>query len=279
MNNSINIRTEIFEHGVFPTPQKLGLLNVISLFNSLSLSSNIDNKVTIDQFKESISKYIPAISHKDAEAYFVLFKVITEEDLGFLPKIHQQQATTNTKTTSYKSQTANQILADSRTLTIFVFLQTFSAALRHNNVDLKQKEFNTSWGGNFNAQFNETIRGNLSNPHFSSPINSPRSKTTRIAFTNEYTQMILFIKNNIKQILKFLSVDMSSEDNILSTLSENEFNLLKILFAPEKAESSKLLLSKFSGLYSTTPKVSINMLSEWLGGSMNPGDASNRIHI
>jgi hypothetical protein len=103
MNNPINIRTEVFEHGVFPTPQKLGILNIISLFNSLSLASNIDNRVTLDQFKESLSKYIPTISPKDAEAYFVLFKIITEDDLSFLPKIYQQQPS---KTTSFKSSSS-----------------------------------------------------------------------------------------------------------------------------------------------------------------------------
>jgi len=273
MNASLYIKTEIFEHGVFPTPPKLGLLNVVSLFNSLSLASNIDNKVTLDQFKESISKYIPAITHKDAEAYFMLFKIITEDDLSFLAKPLTQ--TTGSKQTSFKSSNSSALLADSRTLTIFVFLQTFSAALRHNyNSDLKQKEFNTQWG----PQFNETIRGNLSNPHFSSPIHSPRSKTTRIAFTNEYNNMIVFLKTNIKQILKFLSVDLNTDDNILSTLSENEFNLLKMLFAPEKSDNPKYTLSKFTGLYTTTPKVSINMLSEWINGAISPGDASN-FHI
>ena len=82
MNSPLNIRTEVFEHGVFPLPPKLGILNIVSLFNSLSLASNIDNKVTLEQFKESISKYIPSISPKDAEAYFILFKVIVDEDLS-----------------------------------------------------------------------------------------------------------------------------------------------------------------------------------------------------
>ena len=86
--------------------------------------------------------------------------------------------------------------------------------------------------------------------------------------------MIIFLKNNLKQVLKFLSVDLNSDENVLSTLSENEFNLLKFIFAPEKAEASKLALSKYSGLYSTTPKVSINMLTDWLSGAINPGDAS-----
>lgn len=171
--SAINIRTDIFEHGVFPTPQKLGFLNIMSLFNSLSLASNIDNKVSIDQFKESISKYIPSVSSKQAEAFFILFKILTEEDMSFLGKI--QQGSKDPKQ-SFKgsSSTNNLALADARTLTIYIFLQTFSSSLRHTEQS-KSKDFNAAWGPNLNYQFNETIRGNLSNPHFSSPINSPRS--------------------------------------------------------------------------------------------------------
>lgn len=100
--STVNIRTDLFEHGVFPTPQKLGVLNIISLFNSLSLGSNNDHKVTIDQFKESISKYIPFFSSKQAEAFFILYKILTEDDMSFLNKITSGNKDSKSMISSYK---------------------------------------------------------------------------------------------------------------------------------------------------------------------------------
>lgn len=49
-----------------------------------------------------------------------------------------------------------------------------------------------------------------------------------------------------------MSVDLNTDDKVTSTLSESEFNLLKVLFAPEKLEMDpKTPLSKMSGLYAT----------------------------
>lgn len=285
--NGLIIRTEVFEHGIFPTPHKLTLHNIVSLFNSLALSSSMDNKISIEQFKDSICKYIPTVTAKDAEAYFFLFKIITESDMSFLVKTPSSQAndtgsklTLAQKSKSLTSQNnaGNPLTADIRSLILFVFLQTFSSSFR-SNFELKQKEFNAQWepAGSFH-QFTESIRGgNLPNPHFSSPINSPRSKTTRFAFTNEYNQMSFFFKNNIKQILKFLTIDLSAGDDSNALITEGEFNILKMLLQMEKIEVGMPVypISKYTSLFTSAPKVSINVAGEWLGNNISLGDPGN----
>lgn len=288
MFSGVLIRTEIFEHGIFPTPAKLTLHSIVSLFNSLALTSSIDNKVTLDQFKDSVSKYIPSIQARDAEAYFFLYKVLTETDMSFLTKIPtQQSADTNTKSTTlqkaksltaYNSSSGSPVVADIRTLVVFVFLQTFMSSFR-NNFELKQKEFNAQWEPNAHPhhQFTETIRGSLANPHFSSPIHSPRSKTTRIAFTNEYNQMSFFLKANIRQVLKFVSIDLSSDENSNALITEAEFNMLRMLFNTDRNEPGMqvLPLSKYTPLFKEVPKVSTNDAADWLANNAALGDAGN----
>lgn len=288
MFSGILIRTEVFEHGIFPTPAKLTLHSIVSLFNSLALTSSIDNKVTLEQFKDSVSKYIPSIQARDAEAYFFLYKILTESDMSFLTKINTQQPIdTNIKSTSmqkakslsaYNSLTGSPVVADIRTLVVFVFLQTFMSSFR-NNFELKQKEFNTQWEPHH--QFTETIRGSLPNPHFSSPIHSPRSKTTRIAFTNEYNQMSFFLKANIRQVLKFVSIDLSSDENSNALITEAEFNMLRMLFQPERNDPGMqtLPLSKYTNLFKESPKVSINEASDWLANNSSLGDTGDVFYI
>ena len=283
-STSITIRTDIFEHGIFPTPTKIGLINIISLYNSLSLVSTIDSKVTIDQFKDSASKYFPFISQKDAEVYFILFKILFEEDLSFLTKSissqHQQSQSlilsksslslqSKTASTSSSASLNIALTADLRQLCIFIFLQTFPSIMRHNiNIDLKQKDFNTSWNSQMNLQFNESIRGN-NLTHFNSPINSPRSKTSKVV--SEIQQIHLFIKNNIKTLLKFICNDISSEDTNYVNITEAEFNMLKMIFYNEKLElkSPKVSLSKYTGLYSTTSKANLNTVADWITSNLS----------
>ena len=276
----IKIRNDIFEHGIFPTPPKIGLINIISLYNSLSLVSSMDSKVTIDQFKDSASKYFPHISQKDAEIYFILFKILIEDDLSFLSKSISTQSTSSltmiskpslslqSKTTSTASASSLNIAltADLRQLCIFIFLQTFPNSMRH-NIDLKQKDFNVSWNTQMNLQFNESIRGN-NLTHFNSPINSPRSKTPKVV--SEMQQIQLFIKNNIKTLLKFVCNDVSSEDTNHVNITEAEFNLLKMIFYHDKSElkSPKILLSKCTGLYSVTSKVNLNIIADWISSNV-----------
>ena len=78
------IRQDIFEFGVFPTPNKLTLINLVQLFSNLNLLSNIENKITLEQFKEQACQYIPNFQKSDAEVFFLSYKLLTEEDSTFL---------------------------------------------------------------------------------------------------------------------------------------------------------------------------------------------------
>jgi len=117
-----------------------------------------------------------------------------------------------------------------RGLAVFVFLQLFSISVRHNfSIDFRKSEFNT--------HFNEGFRGNPS--HGYSPLNSPRSKTTRPTpqFASEQQQAIYYIRYNIKTILKLLSNDINNEDCLISA---NDFNFLSLILKPEVTPENKL---------------------------------------
>jgi TBCC domain-containing protein 1 len=285
MSTGISIRTELFEHGIFPTPPKLTLVNLASLINSLNLVTSVDNKVTIDQFKESACKYIPFMTAKDAEVYFTIFKVITEDDMSFLNKpMMQSQSSSSIKSNSFSNKNGasaanSAFTADAKALALFLYLQTLLSSTRH-HLDSNKKDFNASWGPHMNLQFNESIRGN-NFTHFNSPINSPRSKTTKIYFATELQQIAYFIKNNIKTILKLLANDITAEETANMNITEADFNLLKIMFYNEKNElkSPKQNLSKISGLFTTTTKVNINAAAEWIATNLTINDNTDVFSI
>lgn len=80
----VHIRSDVFEHAVYPTPTKLTLINLVNLISNLNSIASIDKRVTMDQFKEAMLKHTTNISDKDAEIYFLSYKLITEDDLNFL---------------------------------------------------------------------------------------------------------------------------------------------------------------------------------------------------
>lgn len=69
---------------MFPTPPKLTLVNIIQLFQNLNLLSNIENKISLDHFRENVAKFIPSMNQKDAEIYFLNYKLMIEEDATFI---------------------------------------------------------------------------------------------------------------------------------------------------------------------------------------------------
>ena len=50
--SKLTIRSDVFEFGVYPAPTKLTIVNLVNLFSNLNLLSNIENKITLEQFKE-----------------------------------------------------------------------------------------------------------------------------------------------------------------------------------------------------------------------------------
>lgn len=164
-------------------------------------------------------KHTTNISEKDAEIYFLSYKLITEDDLTFLTAVARKSQGPQQGQLTPQSTNTN-LTADVRGLAVFVFLQLFSISVRHNfSIDFRKSEFNT-----------EGFRGNLS--HGFSPLNSPRSKTTRTTpqFASEQQQAIYYIRYNIKTILKLLSNDINNEDCLISA---SDFNLLSLILKPE----------------------------------------------
>lgn len=273
--NSTNflIKVELFEHGVFPTPSKLTLLSVISLFSSLNLVADIDNKVTLEQFIESAAKYIPSLSPRDSEVYFMVFKVLSENNAfgkDAEPQTYMQMGVKK----SLSGKTPSYLKADTRKICLFMFLQLYSSYLRH-NMDKMPKDLNISWTATLNSQFNESIRGAQTQNYMNSPINSPRAKTARTLSANEYNQMQYFIKSNLKAILNFVSNDIKGEDALTKYLTENEFNLLEFLFGLEKQTTSiSYPLSKYTNLFSLSPKANLQSVADWLSSRIVASDTS-----
>jgi len=219
----------------------------------------------------------------DAEVYFILFKVLTEDDLSFLAKRSNQSKLNPIRNSLFPEKTASGgsssgLFADFRELIIFMFLQTFSTSLKH-NIDMKQKEFNAQWEPNVFGHFNESIRGNPPSPLLSQ-LSSPRSQTTRIPMNNEYPQAAKFLKNNIKQILKFIVGDLTTRNNPHVNISPDDFDILSFLFNddPQMGGFAGLSLSEFSGLFKN-PKVSITAAADWISNNIASENTNNVVYL
>lgn len=144
---------------------------------------------------------MPNFTEKDVHALIIMYKVVVEGNTSFL-------------TQTIRTSSWNQLTVDIRQFCIFLFLQNYK-----NHSESGKKELTNSWGQN---QFNESIRSNnrLLSQSFS-PINSPRTKMARNGQPIEQSSQILnFLKNNMKVILKILSGNMDSRVN------DNDFILL-----------------------------------------------------
>lgn len=282
MIQKLTLRAQLFDHGVFPTPPSFNIQTITSLYNPLLHASNSDNKITLEKFKEVITKQCPHMTPIDAEVYFTLFKVLTEDDLSFLALRSTQQSKQGPlkENSLFPGKSLGNIgpsglQADFRGLVIFMFLQTFSTSLRY-NLDMKQKEFNAQWEPNVFGHFNEGIRSPM-NSNMLSQLHSPRSQATRTPLGSEFTQTIQFIRNNIKQILKFVIGDLNTRDISLASVTDAEFNMLQFLFMEDKTSEATLgyPISKYTGLFKGE-KASLNGVAEWVTNNISLGDAGNK---
>ena len=82
----------------------------------------------------------------------------------------------------------------------------------------------------------------------SSVTSSPRSKATRVSYSqSEYQLIVAFIKQNLKLFLRLVSTDIHNKD---VSLSATEFNTLRILFKTDG--KSKVMLSQMAPFFSQT---------------------------
>ena len=140
MDNSdfLSIRGDVFEHGTYPTPPKLTLNLLYNIINSLSNLAT-DNKISIENFKDIITKSLPPLSIQDAEIYFITIKILADEDSSFLFNLSKK----------------NNVFIDIRTLSVFLFLQLFHLTQRASYQN--SKDFQAFA---LNSQFFESIRAN-----------------------------------------------------------------------------------------------------------------------
>lgn len=75
-SETIYVRTDIFDHGIFPAPSKLTMMNLIQLFGNLQNTSDQNSKITLEDFCYCLRKSFPKISSQDAEIYFLFYLAI-----------------------------------------------------------------------------------------------------------------------------------------------------------------------------------------------------------
>jgi len=122
----------------------------------------------------------------------------------------------------------------------------------------------------------------MSYNYYSSPLSSPRGKgsssirsQTSSALVDN--QMIInFVKTNIKLFLRLIASDIHNTE---TSLNSNEFNTLKFLFKVGKeAYNNKDPFSNYAPFFmnfSTTTKINIDIINEWISNLIFSGPTSN----
>jgi len=75
----LQLRTELFEHGLFPMQSKLSANVLVNTFTNLNLLSSIDYKIKLVNWVDQAKKHIPDMTEQDANIYFVTYKALLEE--------------------------------------------------------------------------------------------------------------------------------------------------------------------------------------------------------
>ena len=135
----IHVRTDVFDHGIFPAPPKLTMMNLVQLFGALKKVSDKFGQISLEKFSQCLQKAVDKVSHQDAEIYFLFFKAIEErKNLGFLGLLHADP-----KKQFVMQGSKSQITADVYKITLFLYIQMFSTSLRYQFE--KNKDLTDSW--------------------------------------------------------------------------------------------------------------------------------------
>lgn len=79
---SLAIRSELFEHGIFPLQTHHGKISstiLIDTFTNLNLLSSIDYKIKLQNWVDQAVKHIPGMTENDAMVYFYTYKTLLQE--------------------------------------------------------------------------------------------------------------------------------------------------------------------------------------------------------
>eukprot|EP01017_Pseudomicrothorax_dubius_P011272 TRINITY_DN1418_c0_g1_i1.p1 TRINITY_DN1418_c0_g1~~TRINITY_DN1418_c0_g1_i1.p1 ORF type:complete len:568 (-),score=75.54 TRINITY_DN1418_c0_g1_i1:36-1739(-) len=263
------IRHEVFDYYCFPTPSKLTLVQIVNLVGSLYGVATSDLRVTLDQFVSQVIKNVPGLTTKEAEAYFLLCKMLDEEESSFL--LNAGQAPIGQLFTGKAGgQRGSPVTCDARALALMMFIQLLTTFSRHSGpIDPKQQ-----------SSYNEGIRS-LQNSGLFSPINSPRAKATRPSLTSgESSHILAFVRYNLKTMLKLVSRNLDAPDESCF-VSVQDFNVLRLILRPDSTRRStkRLSVAEASGLFTDRTRTSLGAAAEWLSTNVSVAEPDNLLSI
>lgn len=73
------IRTELFEHGLYPMQSKLTENVLVNTFTNLNLLSSIDYKIKLSHWVDQAKRSIPGMTESDAQVYFQTYRALLQE--------------------------------------------------------------------------------------------------------------------------------------------------------------------------------------------------------
>ena len=259
----IYIRPELFDHLIYPIGVKLDDNTIIQLFRTLHYKSEIDFKISMKEWINR-SKEI-GITETEANILFKTYKIFDSDNPEYTNSINSRYESSNNKNS-----------VDVRFFGLFFVLQTYAQRMKTSlNID----------------------KGDKSPTYFSSPLSSPRGKSSN-SFRNqnaglEYQIYVNFIKTNLNLILRIIASDIHNTE---TTLNVNEFNILKFLFMTDdegnkhnnninnNTNVKKNTLSSYTHFFDNLPiitKIKMNIIKEFLLNviSTDPPEKSNYIKI
>jgi len=238
----IYIKPELFDHLIYPISIKLDDEKIISLFRKLHILSEIDFKIPMKEWIKNATEI--GLTKTEATVLFHTFKIY-ESDMPDSPPSTKNR---------YESTTNNKNSVDVRYFGLFFALQSFSQRTKISLIIDKTEK----------------------NPNFfSSPLSSPRGKSSnnyRLGSQGmEYQFILNYIKSNLKLFLRIVASDIHNTE---TTINANEFNTLKFLFTIENNKHNihdknkkNANLSNFLHCFDNLPpvtKINMNIINEFL---------------
>lgn len=248
----ILIRPELFDHLIYPIGTKLDDNNIILLFRKLHVLSEIDFKISLQEWKLRAVEF--GLTETEANVLFQTYKVF-DSDIN-------NEFTSNSANSRYEGNNSKNSV-DVRFFGLFFALQAFSQRTKISlNIDRGDK-----------SPFNY---------HLSNPLSSPRGKTSNSSRGQtpglEHQFIVNFVKSNLKLFLRIIASDIHNTE---TSLNASEFNTLKFLFkiydpnnttnqsiqsySSNKKNPNQLCnYADFFENVSPVSKVNMNIANEWL---------------
>lgn len=234
----MELRIDVFEHGIFSCPHRLTQASLLSLVKYLHQSA-IDGKITASQWAEAAIKQL-SLSLQESNVYFEIFRHL-----------------------AYPRR-PSQPIVDVKQFCLYLVLQLYSTTttrLSLENASSLSSKFNSEYPGINNL-----------GSSFPSPGTSPRTKAVRgFLFTQSASDIQLayqFIKSNLKLLLKVISTDLNDPNPMIIS---SDFNFLNLIFV-----QADLPLCKLIPYYTSKPRVSLEDLNTWINKKLVvPGENNN----